>query len=474
MKRGICKKGLLLAACTVQLFLLCACGNGARGEATLGENILIDGVNVSNLSVSSARSALSAAHADALKRLSFTVAIGGEQLKISGEQLPISFNEEEALAFAAALKKHYPAGNAPRTFSCTPSADAEALRSALSALLSPYNIIPQNASFSFDASIKERFVYAAEREGREIDVTPLAAQIKAVVGGGERPAEASVLGAEAPHEARFEARILTLSPSYTLEDAKADTALVSSFQTSFKGSVYGKKNRVFNIKKAVGMLNGTVIPPGGEFDMNRTIGDRNAQNGWKEAAAIRDATYVQEYGGGVCQVSTTLYNAVLMADLEVTERWHHSWPLGYVDIGRDATISTGGPNFKFKNNTAAGIVICAYVEEDKKLIHVELYGRALENGVSIKLRSYKVDTLETPGEDFVLDAALPFNTREVVREERVGSVAETYKEYYDASGGLLKKVLVARDKYRSVKGITMVSRDIYYGYTPPPTSPPAP
>ncbi|MEN6471886.1 MAG: VanW family protein [Clostridiaceae bacterium] len=473
MKRGICKKGLLLAACAVQLFLLCACEsgrNGAQGEATLGENILIDGVNVSNLSVSEARAALSSAHAQARASFSFTVAIGGEQLKINGAQLPISFNEEEALAFAVSLKKHYPAKNAPRAFTCAPSVDAEALRSTLRALLAPYNIAPENASFSFDASVKERFAYAGEREGREIDVAPLAAQIKAAVeGSGARPAEASVLGAAAPHEARFEARIVTLSPSYTLEDAKADTAPVSRFQTSFKGSVYGKKNRVFNIKKAVGLINGTVVPPGGEFDMNRTIGDRNAQNGWKEAAAIRDATYVQEYGGGVCQVSTTLYNAVLMADLEVTERWHHSWPLGYVDIGRDATISTGGPNFKFKNNTAASIVICAYVEEDKKLIHVELYGRALENGVSIKLKSYKVDTLEAPGEDLVLDATLPFNTREVVREKRVGSVAETYKEYYDASGRLLKKVLVARDKYRSVKGLTMVSRDIYYGYTPPPT-----
>lgn len=70
--------------------------------------------------------------------------------------------------------------------------------------------------------------------------------------------------------------------------------------------------------------------------MNAILGPRNAENGWKEATGIRDAVYVQEYGGGVCQVSSTLYNAVLMADLTVTDRTHHSWPLGYVDIGRDA------------------------------------------------------------------------------------------------------------------------------------------
>lgn len=442
----------------------CACGSGvgsAQAEElsalTLGENIFVDGVNVSNMRFDAAVAALDETHAKMSAALNFTVIIDGEEVLINGARLPIAYNTKEVLQSAAALKKYYPQKNTPRTFSCTVSADAEALRAALQTLLSPYNIAPQNASASFDTNAEGRFQYALEQNGRQIDVVPLAAQMKAAIEGGG--------------ETCFEAAIQTLFPTYTLAMAKADHALVSEFSTSFKGSVYGKNNRVFNIEKAASLINGIIVAPGAEFDMNLTIGDRNAENGWKEAAAIRDATYVQEYGGGVCQVSTTLYNAVLMADLSVTERWHHSWPLGYVPIGRDATISTGGPNFKFQNNTAANIVICAYVNEEDKTIHVELYGRKNEAGVTIKLKSYKVQTLESLGEDLILDDTLPYNTREVVREERIGSVAETYKEYYDAAGNLVNKVLVVRDKYRSVKGISMVSRDLYYGYTVLPNAP---
>ncbi|HWS29703.1 MAG TPA: VanW family protein [Clostridia bacterium] len=468
MKRVILGKWLLFTALIAQILLFCACGNDtARAEEgdsfTLGENIFIDGVNVSDMSLASVRAALDTAHAQKNSELHFTIAIEGTELEVSGSEIPIVYNEEEVLLQAASLKRHYPLKNAPRELACSPSVDIEALRAALNGILAPFNAAPQNAYATFDIEAEGRFIYTEEQAGREIDVIPLAAAVKAAIESGEAQSDTawpeSVLGA------RFEAEVHALHPGYTIENAKADTELISEFHTSFKGSVYGKKNRVFNIEKAAGLINGVELAPGEEFDMNRTLGDRNLENGWKEAAAIRDATYVQEYGGGVCQVSSTLYNAVLMADLTVTERWHHSWPLGYVAIGRDATISTGGPNFKFQNTSGANIVICAYADKEEKTIHVELYGRRDKSGVTIKLKSYKVDTLEDLGEDLVLDEMLPFNTREVVREKRVGSVAETYKEYYDASGELLKRELVVRDKYRSVKGIVSVSRDIYYGYT---------
>lgn len=476
LKRAMLGKWLLLAACLTEISLFCACeidtARAEEGDAfTLGENIFIDGLDVSNMSIVDARAALKTVHTDKNSELRFTIAIEGTEQKVSGAELPIVYNEEEVLLKAASLKRHYPQKNAPRVFSCSPSVDVETLRAVLNGILAPYNFAPQNAYATFDIGSEGRFIYTTEQAGREIDIIPLATAIKAAIesGGAEVSTASAAVWPESILGVRFEVEAHALHPDYTLEDAIADTQLISEFHTSFKGSVYGKKNRVFNIEKAASLINGIELKPGDEFDMNRTLGDRNAQNGWKEAAAIRNANYVQEYGGGVCQVSSTLYNAVLMADLTVTERWHHSWPLGYVAIGRDATISTGGPNFKFQNTSDANIVICAYTDKEKKTIHVELYGRKSKSNVTIKLKSYKVDTLEDLGEDLILDEMLPFNTREVVREKRVGSVAETYKEYYDASGELLKRELVVRDKYRSVKGIVSVSRDIYYGYTILPT-----
>ena len=187
--------------------------------------------------------------------------------------------------------------------------------------------------------------------------------------------------------------------------------------------------------------------------MNAILGPRNGENGWKEATGIRDAVYVQEYGGGVCQVSTTLYNAVLMADLTVTERTHHSWPLGYIGIGRDATISTGGPNFKFRNTQEVPITIGAHTDKKKKTVTVCIYGRPLADGETIRITSKKVETLPEPETEVIIDASLAPGVQQVVREPRQGSVAVTYKEYYDADGNFLRREQVTKDKYRSIKGI---------------------
>ena len=137
----------------------------------------------------------------------------------------------------------------------------------------------------------------------------------------------------------------------TAKELRTKYALVAEYTTSFKGSTLSRKNRVNNMALAAQRINGVVVAPGEEFSMNKIILDRSKENGYYLAPAIRNGTYEQEYGGGVCQVSSTLFNAVMMADLPVTERHHHSWPMTYVPIGRDATISTGYKDFKFVNDT---------------------------------------------------------------------------------------------------------------------------
>ena len=94
-----------------------------------------------------------------------------------------------------------------------------------------------------------------------------------------------------------------------------------------------------------------------------------------------------------------------MADLEITDRQHHSWPMGYVPIGRDATISTDGPNLKFKNNGDTPITISAKTDDENLTITISIYGTALKDGMSIKLSSDKIDTLPEPEPEFELDSA---------------------------------------------------------------------
>ena len=252
-----------------------------------------------------------------------------------------------------------------------------------------------------------------------------------------------------------------VAASVTADDLKARYTLVSEYTTSFKGSTLGRRNRVSNMALAVDRINGVVLAPDEEFSMNETILDRNKENGYYLAPAIRNGTYEKEYGGGVCQVSSTLFNAVMMADLPVTERHHHSWPMTYVPIGRDATISTGYKDFKFVNDTEGELVIFAHMDKKAKKITVQLYGIHSQDFDHIVVTSKRTGSLPAKGTKVQLDESLSAGSRVEERKERRGKTSVTYKEYYDAAGNLLQRVTAYEDSYPSIEGLVYVSSDMY-------------
>lgn len=247
----------------------------------------------------------------------------------------------------------------------------------------------------------------------------------------------------------------------TAKELRTKYALVAEYTTSFKGSTLSRKNRVNNMALAAQRINGVVVAPGEEFSMNEIILDRSKENGYYLAPAIRNGTYEQEYGGGVCQVSSTLFNAVMMADLPVTERHHHSWPMTYVPIGRDATISTGYKDFKFVNDTEGELVIFAHLDRKAKTVTVQLYGIHSADFDHIEVTSKRTGSLPAKGTKVLLDESLSAGSRVEERKERRGKTSVTYKEYYDADGQLIKKETACEDSYPSIEGLVYVSSDVY-------------
>ena len=249
--------------------------------------------------------------------------------------------------------------------------------------------------------------------------------------------------------------------SVTEAELKERYRLLSEFTTSFNGSTLGRKNRVNNMALAAARINGVVLSPGEEFSMNEIILDRNKENGYYLAPAIRNGTYEKEYGGGVCQVSSTLFNAVMMADLTVTERHHHSWPMTYVPIGRDATISTGYKDFKFVNSTEGELVIFAHLDRKARTVTVRLYGMHSPDFDHIKITSKRTGSLPAKGTKVKLDESLSAGSRVEERKERRGKTSVTYKEYYDASDQLIRRETAYEDSYPSIEGLVYVSADVY-------------
>lgn len=160
-----------------------------------------------------------------------------------------------------------------------------------------------------------------------------------------------------------------VEPKGTKEELEKVQDKMGGFHTDYSSSTSG---RSANIEHAVNLIDGSVIYPGEEFSVFDTIGPLTGSNGYSLAGSYIDGEIVDSYGGGVCQVSTTLYNAVILAELEITERFPHSMEVSYVPDSMDAAIATGVKDMKFKNNTDAPIFIEGYCKD--RNMYFNVYG----------------------------------------------------------------------------------------------------
>jgi vancomycin resistance protein YoaR len=209
--------------------------------------------------------------------------------------------------------------------------------------------------------------------------------------------------------------------------------LVSIGKSDFTGSA---AYRIHNIGVGMQLLNGLLIAPGEEFSFNKNIGQINAANGFVEGAAIIQNRTQQEFGGGICQDSTTMFRAAFWAGLPITERWGHSFYISWYDKyalgprgngpGLDATIFTGGPDLKFVNDTGAWLLIQAWSNPKTGVAQIELYGTKPNRTVDLTHKVY--DHTPAPTEPvFVADPKVPRGTIKHTDKARGGMTIDVYR-----------------------------------------------
>jgi len=239
------------------------------------------------------------------------------------------------------------------------------------------NYIPKDAYIA-------RFLYTPEQKGLKTDMDKLADMIVSAVQNSDY--------------STITASTEATEPAVTLEQVKAQTQLVSSWTSSYIG--HSSANRVHNVSKLSGIINGVTLKPNVVWSINEEAGPRTTANGWKEAAGISGGAFVPDPGGGVCQISSTLYNASLRSGITVVSFKHHSIISEYMPIGLDATISTGSPDLKLKNTNATPMYIVSYMNRSEKNVTVEIYGTPVvdkEYGdVILNFTSKKVSTGSVP------------------------------------------------------------------------------
>lgn len=250
-----------------------------------------------------------------------------------------------------------------------------------------------------------------------------------------------------------------IAPELTESDLKAqlfrDT--LSSFTTYFRTDGENNYNRSINIGLAAESIDGTILLPGETFSFNEVVGPRTAAKGYRTAHIFVAGRITDGTGGGVCQVSTTLYNAVLRANLEVTERHNHMFAVGYVPLGHDAAVSYGYADLVFKNTTAYPLRINAAVLSDNSL-NIRIISTNDYPGQKVKLATKTIST--TPiAVQYIDDISLPQGTYIVAENGIEGYVVDTYIKVYNGD------VLIKEEKlHRSV--YQMYPRKIKRGTAP--------
>lgn len=245
------------------------------------------------------------------------------------------------------------------------------------------------------------------------------------------------------YQAEYSIPLKTLYPNVSTNQigSEAFPDLLSQFSTSFSSSNY---NRSTNIILAAEKINGTVLMPGETFSYNQVVGQRTKEAGFREAAAYLNGEVVQEYGGGICQVSSTLYNAVLYANLDITERSNHYFKPSYVKPGLDATVSWGGPDFKFTNNRNYPIRIAC--DSSGKNLRIYIYGLRTDNDYTVELDAQYISTVYYKI-TYKTDTSLASGSSRVIQSGSNGCKTSTYKNLYDKNGTLVSSECISRDTY---------------------------
>lgn len=397
----------------------------------LSDGITINGIDVGGLTEQEVRDFfVDPETAPALGTIE--IACGEELFKLDGSSVSGEAQIDGLLAAAFAQD-----GTA---FTIEYTYDVTSLKDLVTELAAQMSVAPVDASYTYDRNVEGRFVYADGVNGRQVDAEALFGAISNYVAAGDFSQPCQAPYNEVP-------------PALTIEDAKRMTTVVSTATSSFAKGSYAAKNRVFNIEKALGMFDGYVLNPGEEFSFNTVLGPRYTSHGWKLAGAINNGKSVEEPGGGVCQVSSTAFNAVLMADLTIVERAPHSWPLSYLPSGQDATINTGTQDFIFKNGRETPVIIATDIDTKKKELTITIYGEPLPDNQYIKLVSERTGTVKQPADEVVVVKTMEPGTSTVDREGRSGSKYDTYKEYYAADGTLVNRVLAYKTTYRAISTI---------------------
>jgi len=320
----------------------------------------------------------------------------------------------------------------PRDYPVVISYNREDLEQVIRELESQFDIPAKDARIVWrDDSLE----YIPHENGRKLDVEATLRRLERFLAAGK-------LG---PVPVAFK----TIHPRIKLNDVKAVRDTLSVYVTTFDPSQVARTN---NLKRAAASIDGTILMPDQVFSLSEVLGPRSEKDGYQKAPVIANNRVIQDVGGGICQVATTLYNAVIQAGLEIVERRPHSRPISYAPPGLDATISSSsGLDMKFRNNTDFPVMISMSIDNNKLVARI--FGCQAHADRKIRVETVKKEI--QPRVVVKEDPTLPPGSRVIKQAGKKGYLVRTYR-VVSVNGCDIEKALLSEDYYKATEMIILV------------------
>lgn len=388
-------------------------------DETQSANVSIEGMDLTGLTMEEARDRLQKAYSGTLE------VKAGEEVAAVDNPVDAEINR--------LLEEIYKQPGVDQALTFEEQRMRQSLTDQVAALAVQWDRSPVNSTLvSFDVTTGT-YEYSKEQNGQTLAQERLAEALYDRIEKKDYSTPVEAVFAETPAER-------------TQAETKALYQVIGTYTTKLTSN----KNRNENVKLAAEAINGKILQPGEEFSFNQTTGNRTSEKGYQPAGAYRNGILIEEPGGGVCQVSTTLYHSIIESGLKTTERNAHSYAPSYVEKGQDAMVSFdgyAGPDLKFKNTGNAPIVLRASVQGLE--LKISVVGiPVMEDGMQVSIRSEKIRDVEPPEPVYEEDPTLPYGTEKVVEQAQKGSVWKSYR-VYKKDGAVVKEEALHNSTYKA-------------------------
>ncbi|MCI5822311.1 MAG: VanW family protein [Lachnospiraceae bacterium] len=408
----------------------------SQDETTIPEHISISGVDVSGMTKEQAEAVVTD-YIDKYDGVEFSLTVDDKSITADGEDIGLCAKNsdvvEQALSYGKKgnLIQRYKAGSdlkngKEKEFNISLTADTPTVENFLKA---NKDGLVNEAVDNTVKLVNGQFEYVEGKPGVDLMVEKSAVAIADYISTDWDGKDATI-----------ELLVEKDEPRGTKKELSTIQDVLGTFNTNFGTAVDG---RTKNINVASGKLDGTVVYPGEVVSVAEAIGPTTAENGYFPAGSYENGTTVETYGGGVCQVSTTLYNAVIRAELEVVTRAAHSMVVGYVEPSMDAAIADGAKDFQFKNNQKTPIYIESYTSGGN--LYFTIYGKETRPA-NRKVEFVSEVTSQTdPQKEYVAVGDQPIGYVETTTKPHIGYTARLWKVVYEDG------VEVSRDVFNNSK-----------------------